>query len=245
MRSSTRPPRPNAAQRAYDFAKWAILNAVYPVGVFVTVSELSSEIGLSRSPVREALLRLEAEGLVEIAPGRGALVKSFSQEEIEDVLEARILVENYTAAQSFANREKYLPELLDVHDETKQRRRARDTAGFTAADRRFHEIIVDGAMNTVLSEMYRSLRERQTLFTSAMVRGRTDRMGAAIAEHDAIIERLQGDDEDAFIEVVNSHLQWAIALAQSSAQDGTGPGWSGPRGDQRAQRLDSDGPVGQ
>ena len=60
MRSSTRPPRPNAAQRAYDFAKWAILNAVYPVGAVVTVSELSAEIGLSRSPVREALLRLEA-----------------------------------------------------------------------------------------------------------------------------------------------------------------------------------------
>lgn len=222
MRSSTRPPRPNAAQRAYDFAKWAILNAVYPVGAVVTVSELASEVGLSRSPVREALLRLEAEGLVSIAPGRGALVKSFSQEEIEDVLEARILVENYTAATSFANREKYLPELLDVHDETRRRRRERDTAGFTGADRRFHEIIVDGAMNTVLSEMYRSLRERQTLFTSSMVRGRADRMAAAIAEHDGIIECLRGDDEDAFIETVNAHLQWSIALARSSAQDTTG-----------------------
>ncbi|HEX6249201.1 MAG TPA: FCD domain-containing protein, partial [Nocardioidaceae bacterium] len=91
--------------------------------------------------------------------------------------------------------------------------------GFTGADRRFHEIIVDGAGNAVLSEMYRSLRERQTLFTSAMVRGREDRMEAAIAEHDAIIERLRGDDEDAFIDTVNSHLQWAIALARSSANE--------------------------
>jgi len=216
MRSSARPPRPNAAQRAYDFAKWAILNAVYPAGEVITVNALAREIGLSRTPVREALLRLEAEGLVRVEPRRGAVVASFSPQEVEDVLEARILVENYTAARSFESREKFLSELLQVHEETKRRRREQDTAGFTAADRLFHEIIVDGAGNEVLSEMYRSLRERQTLFTSTMVRGRADRMEAAIAEHDRIIEKLQGDDEDAFIEVVNSHLQWSIALARSS-----------------------------
>jgi DNA-binding GntR family transcriptional regulator len=216
MRSSSRPPRPNAAQRAYDFAKWAILNAVYPAGEVITVSALAGEIGMSRTPVREALLRLEAEGLVRVEPGRGAVVASFSAQEVEDVLEARILVENYTAARSFENREKFLPDLLRAHEETKRRRREQDTAGFTAADRLFHEIIVDGADNTVLSEMYRSLRERQTLFTSTMVRGRADRMEAAIAEHELIIEKLQGEDEDAFIEVVNSHLQWSIALARTS-----------------------------
>ncbi len=216
MRSSSRPPRPNAAQRAYDFAKWAILNAVYPAGSVVSVGALAGELGLSRSPAREALLRLEAEGLVQVEPGRGAVVATFSLAEVEDVLEARILVENYTAARSFENRAKFLPDLVEVHEEMKQRRRERDTAGFTGADRVFHEIIVDGAGNTVLSEMYRSLRERQTLFTSAMVRGRTDRMEAAIAEHQGIVDTLHGDDEDAFIEVVNTHLQWSIALARTS-----------------------------
>lgn len=216
MRSSARPPRPNAAQRAYDFAKWAILNAVYPAGSVVTVSSLAGELGVSRNPAREALLRLEAEGLVRVVPRRGAVVATFSPQEVEDVLEARILVENYTAARSFENRKKFLPDLLQAHDEMKQRRREQDTAGFTRADRLFHEIIVDGAENAVLSEMYRSLRERQTLFTSTMVRGRTDRMDAAIAEHEGIIEKLEGDDEDAFIDVVNSHLQWSIALARTS-----------------------------
>ena len=216
MRSSARPPRPNAAQRAYDFAKWAILNAVYPAGSVVTVSSLAGELGLSRNPAREALLRLEAEGLVRVVPRRGAVVATFSPQEVEDVLEARILVENYTAARSFENRKKFMPDLLQAHDEMKQRRREQDTAGFTRADRLYHEIIVDGAENAVLSEMYRSLRERQTLFTSTMVRGRTDRMDAAIAEHEGIIEKLEGDDEDAFIDVVNSHLQWSIALARTS-----------------------------
>lgn len=215
MRASSRP-RGSAAQRAYDFAKWAILNAVYPAGEAVTVNALASEIGLSRAPVREALLRLEAEGLVHMVRGRGAVVSSFSAEEVEDVLEARVLVENYTAGKSFANREAYLPELLRIHEEMKRRRRERDTAGFTAADRIFHETIVDGAGNTVLSEMYRSLRERQTLFTSAMVRGRVDRMDDAIREHQKIIDCLHGGDEDAFLRVVNDHLAWSIALARAS-----------------------------
>ncbi|HSJ19406.1 MAG TPA: GntR family transcriptional regulator [Nocardioidaceae bacterium] len=217
MRSSARPPRANAAQRAYDFAKWAILNAVYPAGEVLTVSALAGEIGLSRTPVREALLRLEAEGLVQVVPGRGAVVESFSPAEVEDVLEARTLIENYTAARSFEQRKSFLPDLLRVQEEMKRRRREQDTAGFTAADRRFHEIIVDGAENVVLSEIYRSLRERQTLFTSTMVRGRADRMDAAIEEHQRIIERLEGDDEDAFIDVVNAHLRWAVALARTSS----------------------------
>jgi DNA-binding GntR family transcriptional regulator len=216
MRSSARPPRANSAQRAYDFAKWAILNAVYPAGSRLTISSLAGELGLSRAPVREAVLRLEAEGLVEVEPGRGAVVTTFSPQEVEDVLEARTVVENYTAARSFENREKFLPDLLGAHEETKRRRREQDTAGFTAADRRFHEIIVDGAGNAVLSEMYRSLRERQSLFTSTAVRGRADRMDAAIAEHGGIIECLQGDDEDAFIDVVNAHLRWSMALARST-----------------------------
>jgi DNA-binding GntR family transcriptional regulator len=144
------------------------------------------------------------------------VVSSFSVAEAEDVLEARVLVENFTAARSFANREALLPELEQVHEQMRQRRREHDTAGFTECDRQFHELIVDAAGNAVLSSIYRTLRERQTLFTSVMVRGRADRMDAAIAEHDKILETLRGDDEDAFCACVNDHLQWSIALARES-----------------------------
>ena len=215
MRTSSRPSG-SAAQRAYDFAKWAILNAVYEGGDVITEGGLANEIGVSRTPVREALLRLEVEGLVRLYPKKGAIVSSFSVAEAEDVLEARVLVENYTAGRSFANRAVLLPQLQAVHKEMSLRRRERDTAGFTDCDRRFHELIVDAAGNSVLSSIYRTLRERQTLFTSVMMRGRVDRMAAAIAEHDGILVTLRGDDEDAFCKVVNEHLQWSIALARES-----------------------------
>jgi len=213
------PPVPeggSAAARAYEFAKWAILSAVYPVGAVITESGLAQETGLSRTPVREALLRLEAEGLVTVHPRRGAVVNTFSQREIEDVLEARMLVENHTAARSFARRDVLLPLVEEAHATMDRNRREHDTAGFTASDRLFHELIVDAAENAVLSSIYRTLRERQTLFTSVIMRGRDDRMQAAIDEHERILETLRGDDRDAFCDAVNKHLQWSIALARES-----------------------------
>jgi DNA-binding GntR family transcriptional regulator len=216
MREPIAPAPGSAARRAYDFAKWAILNAVYAAGDVVTEGGLAHELGISRTPVREALLRLEVEGLVRLHPKRGAVVSEFSMHEVEDVLEARVLVENHTAAKSFASRETLLPRVEKAHQDMKRRRAEHDTAAFTEADRVFHELIVDAADNSVLSAIYRMLRERQTLFTSAIVRGRTDRMDAAIAEHDRILAALRGDDEKAFLRVVNEHLQWSIALARES-----------------------------
>jgi len=216
MREFTAPTPGSAARRAYDFAKWAILSSVYNAGDVITEGSLAHEVGVSRTPAREALLRLEVEGLVRLQPKKGAVVATFSPHAMEDVLEARVLVENHTARKSFAQRATLLPDVEAAHEQMKQRRREQDTAGFTEVDRVFHELIVDAADNAVLSAIYRMLRERQTLFTSAMVRGRVDRMDAAIEEHDKIIDALRGDDEEAFCQVVNDHLQWAIDLARAS-----------------------------
>jgi DNA-binding GntR family transcriptional regulator len=210
-------PRPaTASRRAYDFAKWAILSGVYPAGGVITEAALAHEIGLSRTPVREALLRLEVEGLVTLQPRRGAVVNTFSMADVEDVLEARVLVENHTAGRSFDHRAKLLPKVEEAHEAMKRNRRERNTAAFTSSDRLFHELIVDAAENAVLSSIYRMLRERQTLFTSVIMRGRDDRMEAAISEHERILETLRGDDRDAFCASVNAHLKWSITLARES-----------------------------
>jgi DNA-binding GntR family transcriptional regulator len=215
MRPSLPPPG-SAAARAYDYAKWAILNAVYSAGDVITEGGLAAELGISRTPVREALLRLEVEGLVRLRPKRGAVVATFTLEDVEDVLEARTLVETSTAPKSFEHRAELLPKVVEVHQEMCRRRHERDTAGFTDADRRFHELIVDAAGNSVLSGVYRMLRERQTLFSSAMVRGRLDRMDAAIAEHERILAALRGDDAEAFVQVVREHLAWSSTLARET-----------------------------
>jgi DNA-binding GntR family transcriptional regulator len=227
---STPPDSGNgtAGRRAYEFAKWAILSGIYPPGSMLTEAALAHELGVSRTPAREALLRLEAEELVSLVPRRGAMVNTFSITDVEDVLEARVLVENHTAAGSFEHRRELLPQVEAAHLAMQRSCRERDTAGFTGSDRLFHELIVDAAKNAVLSSIYRTLRERQTLFTSVMMRGRSDRMQAAIDEHDRIIETLRGDDGDAFCAAVNDHLQWSITLARESVTLYPEPGISPP-----------------
>src|SRR3954453_15586798 len=125
-------------------------------------------------------------------------------------------LQNQPPGKSLAPRKDLLPRVEAAHESMKRSRREHDTAAFTASDRLFHELIVDAAENEVLSSIYRSLRERQTLFTSVIMRGRDDRMVSAIAEHERILEALRGDDRQAFCDAVNRHLQWSIALARES-----------------------------
>src|SRR5919206_2976642 len=85
----------SAAERAYDYVKVRLLDGRFAGGTLLSENELAQRLGLSRTPVRQAFVQLEAEGLLELYPKRGALVVPISASEIEDVFEARLLVEEH------------------------------------------------------------------------------------------------------------------------------------------------------
>ncbi len=85
----------SAADRVYGYAKDAILARRLGVHDLLTEGELADAVGVSRTPVREALLRLQADGLVRLLPKRGALVLPVTPDEVADVLETRRLVETF------------------------------------------------------------------------------------------------------------------------------------------------------
>ena len=94
----TNTPRPAPAKdRAYEFVKERILDGGYPGGDLLSEGEVAEALGVSRTPVREAFLLLEAEGLMRLYPKRGALVVPVSPDEVHDVMETRMLVERHTA----------------------------------------------------------------------------------------------------------------------------------------------------
>ena len=102
-----RPPapavkQPPAAERVYAHVKQAVLDRRYEGGTLLTEGELAEAVGVSRTPVREALLRLEVEGLIKLYPKKGALVLPVSAQEIADVVETRLLVEEHAVAQGGA-----------------------------------------------------------------------------------------------------------------------------------------------
>src|SRR4051795_1129919 len=128
MSSPSAPVAGTATTRAYEFAKWAILSSVYPAGAVITESGLAHEVGLSRTPVRHALLRLEGEGLVTLHARRGAVVHSFSMRDVENILQGRVLVDDHTAATPYDRGKDLLPRVEAAHEAMKRSRREHDTA---------------------------------------------------------------------------------------------------------------------
>jgi len=86
-----------AAERAYNTLRAGIIEGVYAPGDRVTEQEVASTAGVSRTPVREALRRLEAEGLLRFVPHQGAFVTSWSNQDAEDIFELRAMLEGYGA----------------------------------------------------------------------------------------------------------------------------------------------------
>src|SRR3954454_11790638 len=92
-----------AAERAYQHLRTAILSREYAGGALITEGEVSEAVGVSRTPVREAFLRLQAEGLLRLYPKRGALVVPVSAQEIDDVMETRGMIERFAVEKVFAS----------------------------------------------------------------------------------------------------------------------------------------------
>lgn len=210
------PPEPaphaaagSAADRAYGHLKQAILDGTHSGGDFLTEGEVAEAVGVSRTPVREALLRLEVEGLVRLYPKKGALVVPVSAQEAQDVVQARALIEEWAAVQVWPRRRDLLPDLEVLLQDMRTARRANALVAFAEADRTFHERIVAAAGNAILTRQYRSLRERQLCITNAVMRVSEGRMDKAIHGHQHLVDLLTSGTKAAFLAETRAHLQVA------------------------------------
>src|SRR5919198_6307659 len=134
----------SAAARVYAYVKERLLDGTFAGGALLSENELSHQLGLSRTPVRQAFVQLEAEGLLELYPKRGALVVPVAASEIEDVFEARLLVEEHCARRAAAAGVALATELADaiVEQERAIGMGEGGMAEFAKSDRRFHRAIV-------------------------------------------------------------------------------------------------------
>src|SRR5690349_15879826 len=146
----------SAAARVYAHVKERLLDGTFPGGALLSENELSQQLGLSRTPVRQAFVQLEAEGLLELYPKRGALVVPVAASEIEDVFEARLLVEEHCTRRAAHAGATLAPDLeaLIAEQERAIADPATGMAAFARADRHFHRAIIDAAGNAILTRLY-------------------------------------------------------------------------------------------
>lgn len=208
-----------AADRVYAHAKAGILSRQYAPHDLLTEGELAEAVGVSRTPVREALLRLQADHLVRLLPKRGALVLPVTAEEIADVLETRRLIETYAVRKAVSASRPGLVERLTVQLEgMRTAMTAGDTAAYAEADRDFHAEIVAATGNRIIDELYRSLRERQLRMGVVNLLGPggagvdRHRMRVTVAEHKAILDAVSARTVRAAEAAVRAHLDSAEQL---------------------------------
>ena len=139
----------SAAERAYDAIRGGILDGTFELGARLPEEEVAARAGVSRTPVREALRKLAAEGFVTFAPNRGAQVASWSDDDLEEIFDLRALLESRGAA--LAAQRIDAPHLATLHDLADGMEQATRRATGAALDRvaelnnRFHRTILDVA----------------------------------------------------------------------------------------------------
>ncbi|MGC9542038.1 GntR family transcriptional regulator [Streptomyces sp. UG1] len=206
--------QPPAADRVYTHVKQGVLDRRYEGGTLLTEGELAEAVGVSRTPVREALLRLEVEGLIKLYPKKGALVLPVSAQEIKDVVETRLLVEEHAARKAVPAPPGLIERLQELLDRQKAQAAAGDLAGAAVTDRCFHAEIVRSGGNEILSRLYDQLRDRQLRMGVAVLHSHPDRIAKTLAEHEEILEALRSGDADAAVGLVHRHIDWFSHLAR-------------------------------
>ena len=208
----------SATERAYDFTKQRVLDSTYAGGDLLTEGEVAEALGMSRTPVREAFLRLQSEGLLRLYPKRGALVVPVSAQEVEAVMETRLLVERFALDKLLA---RGVPaDVLRALDEAIARQEelaARgDSEAFVAEDREFHTIFVVAAGNPIVTGLYDSLRDRQRRMIITSLLRAQERVSSILVEHRAIAGALRAGDRERARAVLEAHLRGTLELLRGA-----------------------------
>lgn len=191
---------------AYRVLKWKILSMELPPGTWLNELGLVKSIGFSRAPIHQALHRLQSDGLVEIRPRKGALVRVWSPEDIEHLIEARIPLE--TAVVRLASARASDAEIAELNERMAQGPtllKASDREGLVMLDHLFHQSLARFARNPVLGELVENIHHRSMLLWYLPLSGHQE-YGQVITQHQSILDAIAARDAEAAVRAMTDHL---------------------------------------
>lgn len=200
--------RPRRATTAHEYAReWlrtAILEGAFPAGTRLRQSELATQLGVSTTPIREALRDLAAEHLLVMHPHHGAIVRALDLGEVREIYELRITLEPILARR--------LIDTLD--DQTLDEARAlwhrmlpeRDVAAWSQYNRDFHALLSSPEDHSRLGVILTGLRDNATAYVDMSLRARAGLMDQANAEHGEFIELFAARDVEGVVDLTRRHL---------------------------------------
>jgi DNA-binding GntR family transcriptional regulator len=211
--------RPHGRKEASvaDYLSAAILNGRFVPGQRLIEAELTTNLGVSRGPVREAFRRLSAEGLIEIVPNRGAVVRRLSMVEALELFEIRMELEALAARKAAENmNDPYIRDAFDKaiapiwNVDPRQ-----STADYLQENQRFHAAIVAASANGQLIKLNQQLHLSLILaqISSSLS---SHVMGASLNEHRLIASAIRARDAAAADRAIREHLQRAQDMMRAT-----------------------------
>jgi DNA-binding GntR family transcriptional regulator len=207
----------SAGERAYAHVKGQILRGAFDGGELIAEGQVADSLGMSRTPVREAFLRLETEGLLRLYPKRGALVVPVSPREVDDVVEARQLIERF-AVTKVITRGRHVEVAAGMRAILDQQRAAaheHDADRFNDLDREFHAALVEAPGNAIISRQYEGLRDRQVRMGVTALQRDPQRLQEILDEHERICRLLEAADADGLGAFLDGHVARTGEVARS------------------------------
>ena len=211
-----------STRTAWDRVRHGILTGQLAAGERLITQRLAEELGLSRTPVKEALAILEREGLVTRAENWGYSVRLISVRDAQDVFEARLVVETANSLHAALRATEsqlgaMTQRLQQAHGQLKRRR----IMEFQRASRQVHEQIAEASGNGMLVQMFRQVNDLVMLVAITSLRALPDRATDILAENRSIVEAIEARNPDLAAERTKRHIEagheaFRKALAQGN-----------------------------
>lgn len=190
----------------FNTLRKAILRGNLEPGERLREIHLADKLGVSRTPIREAIRKLELEGLVVMIPRKGAVVAEITEKSLRDVLEVRRALEALAvrlACEKILDAE--VEELKVAAERFEEALETGDVTAFAEADVRFHDIIYRATDNQRLIQLLYNLREQMYRYRVEYLK-REDAHETLLEEHQAIIETIEKRDVSKAVEAVRTHI---------------------------------------
>ena len=185
----------------------AILKGELQPGERLMEIQLAEKMGVSRTPIREAIRKLAAEGLVTMIPRKGAIVAGISEKMLKDVLHVRMTLEKMASEDAFENiTDQAIEELRAAEAEFETAVDSGDLVSIAEADEKFHFIIYNAAGNDKLREILTSLKENMYRYRMEYSKDVETRK-ALIEEHRMILDSFAAKDAASGLGVVERHIK--------------------------------------
>jgi DNA-binding GntR family transcriptional regulator len=216
-------PPPSLAETAAEQIREAIVSGAFRLGENISEDRLVARLGISRTPVRDAMAILSKEGLVTVRPKRGSFVFETSPEDIAQICDYRVLLEGQGAR--VALRVARVPFLVAMRGvlaemETALERDDDDAREYVRLDTRFHQCAFDHCGNSYLKDAHGLAAGRIAALRANITAPYAERRAESMAEHRAMVRMLSESDLAAFDVALTTHVQRTQAVYGKALADG-------------------------